>query len=249
MERRWHNSSIQKKNSKQIVDNYRPVSLLPICSKIFEKLIFDCICEFLSKNNLSNNNQSGLRPNGSCIHQLIALTRKIFSAFDANLSLEVRGVFLDRSKAFDRAWHDGLLYKLKSNGIDGNLFKVIKSFLSNRCQQVVLNGQSSVWKSVTAGVLQGSVLGPLFFLIYINDISLRLTTNVKLFADDTSLFSVVNNASVSASRLNNDLVEMQDWAFNWKMSFNLDHTKQAKEFIFTKKKFLVLILPYFSPIH
>ena len=84
-------------------------------------------------------------------------------------------------------------------------------------------------------MLQGSVLGPLFFLIYINDISLRLTTNVKLFADDTSLFSVVNNASVSASRLNNDLVKIRDWAFNWKMSFNPDPTKQAKEIIFSKK--------------
>ena len=135
---------VHKKNSKQIVDNYRPVSLLPICSKIFEKLIFDSIYEFLDENNLFNSNQSGFRPNDSCIHQLIDITHNIFSAFDANPSLEVRGIFLDLSKAFDRAWHDGLLYKLKSNGIDGNLFKLIKSFLNNRCQRVVLNGQSSV---------------------------------------------------------------------------------------------------------
>ena len=87
------------------------------------------------------------------------------------------------------------------------------------------------------------------FLIYINDLPLGLTTNIKLFADDTSLFSVVNNASVSASRLNNDLVKIRDWAFNWKMSFNPDPTKQGKEVIFSKKKFLVLILPYFSKIH
>ena len=82
---------------------------------------------------------------------------------------------------------------------------------------------------------QGSVLGPLFFLIYINGLPLGLTTNVKLFADDTSLFSVVNNASVSASRLNNDLVKIRDWAFNWKISFNPDPTKQVKEVIFSKK--------------
>ena len=124
--------------------------------------------------------------------------------------MEVRSVFLDLSKAFDRVWHDGLFYKLKSNRINANLFKLIKSFLNNRCQRVVLNGQSSVWKSVTAGVPQDSVLGQLFFLIYINDLPLGLATNVKLFADDTSLFSVVNNTSVSASRLNNDLVKIRD---------------------------------------
>ena len=97
-----------------------------------------------------------------------------------------------------------------------------------------LNGLSSVWKSVTAGVAQGSVLGPLF-LIYINDLPPGLTTNVKLFADDNSLFSVISNTSVSASRLNNDLVKIREWAFNWKMSFNPDLTKQAKEAIFSKK--------------
>ena len=85
----------------------------------------------------------------------MAITHNIFSAFDGNPSLEVRGVFLDLSKAFDRIWHDGLLYKLKSNGTDDNLLKLIKAFLNNWCRWVVTNGQSSVWKSVTAGVPQG----------------------------------------------------------------------------------------------
>ena len=102
------------------------MSLLPICSKIFEKLIFDSIHGFTDKNNLFNNNQSRFRPNDSCIHQLIAITHNNFSAFDANPSLKVRGVFHDLSKAFDKVWHDGLLYKLNSNGIDGNLFKLIE---------------------------------------------------------------------------------------------------------------------------
>ena len=166
----------------------------------------------------------------------MAITHNIFTAFGANLSLEVRGVFLDLSKAFDRVWHDGLLYKLKSTGIEGNLFNLLKSFLNNRCQRVALNVQYSVWKLVTAGVPQGSVQDPLFFLIYINDLPLGLTTNVKLFADDACLFSVVNNNSLSASRLNNDFVKIRDWPFNWKMSFNPNPTKQAKEVIFSKKK-------------
>ena len=190
------------------------MSLLPICSKIFEKLIFDIFYEFLNKNNLFNHIQSGFRHYDSCIHQLIAITHNIFSAFDANPSLEVRG-------GFARVTHDVLLYKPKSNGIDDDLFKLIESFLNNRCQRIVLNSQSSVWKLVTAGL----VLGPFFFLIYINDLPLGLTTNVNLFADDISPFSLVNKASVSASRLNNDLVKIRDPTWNWKMPFNQDCIK------------------------
>ena len=90
-----------KKNSKQLVNNYRPVSVLPICSKIFEKVIFDSIFNFMIQNNLLNSCQSGFRPNDSCVNQLISITHNIYHAFDANPSLEVRGVFQDLSKAFD----------------------------------------------------------------------------------------------------------------------------------------------------
>ena len=91
-------------------------------------------------------------------------------------------------KAFDRVWHEGLLFKLECIGISGNLLSLLKSFLSSRFQRVVLNGQCSSWLSVEAGVLQGSILGPLLFLIYINDLPGNLQSTVKLFADDTSLF-------------------------------------------------------------
>ena len=140
----------------------------------------------------------------TCIHQLIAITHIIFSPFHSNCSFEGRGVFFDLSKAFDRVWHDGLLYKGKSNETEGKLFKFIESLLniiimSTSCSQQ----SSSVWKSVPAGVPQCSVLG---LLLLLNDLPLGLTTDIKLFTDDISLFSVANNASVSASSLNNELV-------------------------------------------
>ena len=221
-----------KKNSEQLVNNYRPVSLLPIYSKIFEKVIFDSLFNFMIQNNL-NSCQSGFRPNDSCINQLISITHNIYRAFDANSSLEVRGVFLDLSKAFDKVWHEGLLYKLKNNGINGNALQLIESFLHNRRQRVILNGQSSSWLSRRSGVTQGSVLGTLFFLIYIPE---GLNSEVKLFPDDTSLFSIVNCVNTSASTLNSDLLKIQDWAYQWKMSFNPDRTKQAQEIIFSRKK-------------
>ena len=180
--------------------------------------------------NLLNNCQSGFRPNDSCINQLVSITHNIYRAFDANPSLEVRGVFLDLSKAFDKVWHEGLLYKLKNNGIIGNAFQLIESFLHNRRQSVVLNGQFSSWLSIRADVPQGSVLGPLFFLIYINDLPEGLNSEVKLFADDTSLFSIVNCVSTSASTLNSDLFKIQGWTHQWKMSFNPARTKHKKLF-------------------
>ena len=142
-----------KKNSKQLVNNYRPVSLLPICSKIFEKIIFNSIFNFMIQNNLLNSCQSGFRPNDSCINQLKSITHNIYRAFNANPSLEVRGAFLDLSKAFDKVWDAGLLCKLKNNGINGNALQLIESFLHNTRQRVVLNGQFSSWLSVRAGVL------------------------------------------------------------------------------------------------
>ena len=124
---------------------------------------------------------------------------------------------------------------MKQNGISGELLHILSDFLSNRKQRVVLNGQNSSWTSVHAGVPQGSILGPLLFLIYINDLSDNLTSNGKLFADDTSLFSVVHDVNTSAKGLNDDLKKVKDLAFQWKMSFNPDPSKQAQEVIFSRK--------------
>ena len=234
----WKKSNIipvHKKNDKRLVNNYRPISLLPIFGKIFEKIIFNKMYSFLLEENLLNPNQSGFRPSDSCINQLVAITHEIFEAFDCNPSLEVRSVFLDISKAFDKVWHDGLLYKLKSMGFSGELYKLLENYLSNRFQRVLLNGQTSSWKPVLAGVPQGSILGPLLFLVYINDLPDGLKSNAKLFADDTSLFTIVKDKNESANILNNDLQSISTWAYNWKMLFNPDPKKPAQEVLFSRK--------------
>ena len=157
---------------------------------------------------LLNPNQSGFRSSDSCINQLLAITHEIFEAFDCNPPLEVRSVFLDVSKAFDKVWHEGLLYKLRSMGISGEFYNLLGNYLSGRFQRAILNGQTSSWRPVLAGVPQGSILGPLLFLVYINDLPNELKSSAKLFADDTSLFTIVKDKNESAKILNNDLIQI-----------------------------------------
>ena len=151
---------------------------------------------FFIENELISQHQSGFKPGGPCINQLLSITHEIYQSFDEGL--DVRSVFLDISKAFDKVWHNGLIFKLKQNGISGNLLNPLSNFLRNRKQRVVLNGQTSSCADVNVGVPQDSTLGPLLFLIYINDLADGLSSNAKLFADDTSLFSVVHNANTTA---------------------------------------------------
>ena len=130
---------VHKKGNKQSLENYRPTSLLPICSKIVERLIYNEMFIFFTENNLICPNQSRFRTGDSCVNQLLAIiTHEIYKSFDEGF--EVRGVFLDISKAFDKVWHEGLLLKLNQNGISGNLLKLLSDFLSYRKQRVVLNG-------------------------------------------------------------------------------------------------------------
>ena len=189
--------------------------------------------EFFKENELITQNQSGFKPGDSCISKLLCIPHDIYQSLDDGL--DTRSVFLDISKGFDKVWHEGLFFKLKQNGISGNLLNVITDFLYQRKQRVVLNGQHSSWTNVQAGVPQESILGPLFFLIYISDLSDDLTTNPKLFADDTTLFSVVQNINSTANNLNSDLIKISGWAFQWKMRFNPDPKKQAQEVIFSRK--------------
>ena len=150
--------------------------------------------------------------------------------------LEVHGIFLDISKAFDKVWHDALIFKLRQNGVHGEMINISEDFLSNRMQKVVLNGQCSSRADIQTGVPQGFILGPLLFLIYINHLTNDIKSKCKLFADDTSLFSVVHDIDTSANNLDHNLEKISEWAFQWKMKFNPDHTKQAQEIIFSRKK-------------
>ena len=223
-----------EKGNKQSLKNYRTIALLPIIRKMFERIIYNNIFEYLTTNKLISDNQSGFKIGDSCLNQLLSITYKIYHLLDNGL--EVRGVCLNISKAFDKVWHEGLIFKLNQYGISGNLFCLIKRFLKNCRQRIVLNDQTSSWTNVLAGVPQGSILGPLFFFIYIDNLSDDLSSNPKLFADDTSLFSVVRDKNTSAKELNNDLQKISNWAYQWEMSLNPDPFKQAQEAIFSRKR-------------
>ena len=188
---------------------------------------------FFIKNDLISQNQSSFEPGDSCINQLLSITHEICKSFDDGW--EVRGVFLDILKAIDQVWHKGLLLKLRLNRISVNLLKFMEEFLANRYQRVGLNDQVSKRAAVKEGVPQGSILVPLLLLIYINDLSNELSSNPRLFADDTSLLSVVQDKNLSANALNNDLLKINNWEYHWKMSFNPDPFKQAQEVIFSRK--------------
>ena len=167
--------------------NYRPISLLPVISKVFEILINSSIIKHLDSNNLLSDHQYGFRSSRSTADLLTVITERIHQTLDS--SGESRAIALDISKAFDRVWHAGLLHKLKAYGISGSVLAIIKSFLSDRKIKVVLNGESSGEYAVNSGVPQGSVLGPILFLIFINDLPDDLMCRVGIFVDDTTLYS------------------------------------------------------------
>ena len=158
--------------------------------------------------------QSGFLLGDPCIAQLISIIHEIQTAFDKNPTVEVRVVFLDISKAFDKVWHDDLL---------------------KRKQRVVLNGQISAWREIISGVRQGSVLGTLLFLTDINDLPDGIPSLCKIVADDTSLFSKVHNINKSVNELNANLKKISQWAYQWKMQFNPDSDEQANEVVFSLK--------------
>ena len=219
---------VHKKESKNLVKNYRPISLLPIFRKIFENVIYNSLFKYFLENNFLSDKQSGFRAGDSGTSQLPAITHEIHKSFDVNPSLETRDIFLDISKAFDKVWHKGLLFKLKCYGVESSFYNILKKYF-------IISGQSSSWINVNASVPQCSVLGPLLFLIYINDLPENLASVTKCFADDTSIFSTVRELTTSDMDLNQDLSTIKNLVFQWKMTFNPDPKKQATEVIFSHK--------------
>jgi hypothetical protein len=160
------------------------------------------------------------------MNQLIYITHKIHKALEEGR--EVCLVFLDVSKAFDRVWHSGLLHKARCMGIEGNLFDWLCDYLKDRKIRAVINGQKSDWLSTNAGVPQGSILGPLLFLIFVNDITEGIESDIHLFADDTSLLEILENYNEAYAKLNRDLNRLSLWADRWLITFNATKTVYLK---------------------
>ena len=176
------------------------------------------VFNFFRDNNVITTLQWGLVPGDSTVNQLIDIYNTFCKTLDEGK--EVRAIFCDISKAFDRVWHKGLLFKLKSAGVTGSLLTWFSDYLNDRKQRVVLPGASSSWTSVKAGVPQGSILGPLLFLLYINDIVEDINSSIRRFADDTSLYIIVDNPFQAAEQLNSDLQKIYHWAAKWLVTFN-----------------------------
>ena len=214
---------IFKKGEPQLKINYRPVSLLPCLSKICERVVFIRLYNFLSEICFLYKFQSEFRPCHSTVNQLLYIVHQIYCAFEAGK--EVRVVFLDISKAFDKVWHTGLLKKLEALGVRNPLLQWFESYLENRMQRVVVEGQSYEWEKVGSGVPQGSVLGSLLFLIYINDLTDELESCSFIFADDTTLFEVVDDPMDSGQLLNDDLTKISWWSDRWLVTMNPSKTR------------------------
>ena len=209
--------------------NYRPVSLLSVASKVFEKLVNNKIVDHLEECGFFSDFQYGFRSSQSFADLLTVVSDRIARAF--NRSWATRAVALDISKAFDRVWHDGLLHKLRSYGISGQIFGLISSFLSNRGLQVVLNEKSSQEYRVNAGAPQGSILDPTLFLLYINDLPDDVICDIAIYADDTTLYSKCDQASdllqqlELASELESDLQDTVDCGRKGLVHFNAGKTQ------------------------
>lgn len=208
---------IFKKGRKDDVSNYRPVSLTCIVCKILEKIVKGSISEHLDQYGLIKDSQHGFRSGRSCLTNLLEFLEYVTKELDEGNCLDV--IYLDFSKAFDKVPHRRLVHKLRSHGIGGTIVEWIGEWLRGRKQRVVLNGVKSEWKKVVSGVPQGSVLGPLLFLVYINDLDLGINSKVLKFADDTKIFSTVQGAQDNY-RVQGDLDKLIAWADRWQMEFN-----------------------------
>jgi hypothetical protein len=208
-----------KKGKKSETQNYRPVSLTSLICKIMESLLKDAILMHLDKFDLIGKSQHGFTKGRSCLTNLLDFMEEVTTIVDEGLPVDI--IYLDFAKAFDKVPHQRLCKKLLAHGIGGNIQRWVKNWLANRRQKVCVNRAYSDWKEVMSGVPQGSVLGPLLFLVYINDLDVNVISKVGKFADDTKMCRGVAT-DAEAEILRRDLKTMYQWSIDWQMLFNSD---------------------------
>jgi len=216
----WLNANIScvyKKGDKHLTENYRPISLTSVISKLLEHIICRNLLDHLEKNNILTRLNHGFRSGHSCETQLLLTSNDLLKSYDAGTQVDI-GI-LDFSKAFDTVPHDKLLYKLDRYGIKGSLHAWLTSFLTHRHMRVVLEGVPSEETPVISGVPQGTVLGPLLFLCHINDLPDRVKSQVRLFADECLIYREIKTPQDHII-LQQDLYSLESWARSWGMSFN-----------------------------
>ena len=219
-----------KKGDKSLAANYRPISLTCILCKVLEHILASNIVKHLDGQGILYDLQHGFREKRSCETQLIMLIEDL--ARGASVGKQTDIILLDFSKAFDKVNHSKLLWKLHQYGIHGHVLDWVRAFLGSRSQRVVIDGKESESILVTSGVPQGSVLGRILFLIYINDLPEEVCSQVRLFADDTALYLTLE--SEDSSTLQNDLNILSAWETRWDMGFNpskcqVVHVKGSKK--------------------
>jgi len=215
--RRANVSPLHKSGSRSLAGNYRPVSLTSQICKVFESMLRDEMMSHLERFQMLVDSQHGFRKGKSCMTNLLSLLEKVTKCLDDGECVDI--IFLDFAKAFDKVPHCRLLQKLESHGISGKLKRWISAWLNGRYQRTCINGCRSGWRRVTSGVPQGSVLGPLLFLIYINDLDSGVMSWILKFADDTKVFRKVCN-DMDRSILQDDLDRLIAWSLEWLMFFN-----------------------------
>ena len=212
---------IYKKGDPQSPSNYRPISVLTHINKIFEKVLFNRLSSHLTKHNLLYNYQYGFREGHSTTQALVELTDNLKTSIDNGN--HACGIFIDLTKAFDTVNHSILIDKLNKYGVSGKANSLLKSYLENRVQYVEVNNSKSSHKDITCGVPQGSVLGPLLFLIYINDLpNCSPLGNIRIFADDTAIFFECNDPTQLAHITENIMNNISEWFKANKLTLNLD---------------------------
>ena len=208
---------VYKKGGCSCPNNYRPITLTSVVGKILESIIRDHVFDHLISHNLLSPQQHGFVPGKSCVSQLITAMDRWTQAYDSGYNTDI--IYFDFSKAFDTVPHLRLLHKLEVYGIKDKLLMWFKNFLVGRQQCVVLNNIQSSWSIVTSGVPQGSVLGPLLFTIFVNDIPHIVRSDIYLFADDIKLSRTIKNSD-DIQILQDDIYKLFEWSVTWNLNFS-----------------------------